>query len=246
MNFEKMKLNLKSYHITVPVIVILVLLISCLAYFLYSCHLGGTSGQRISSIMPNLDPPKKMFVFIANAVMDSKQLFMTKKMSPNFSSVFASKQEADTVEKEARAFFKSHYGLSDAYLNLAMSELKVNPVAGYTDQESGEIVRDGGFVVMALKGKTLYGKYGGAKGVTSNKMLMLPYGYYMFGNNRIRYKGIYPMVTFSTYDGNVSGIDCKIEDDATGQTGMAQGVFFTKKLANGKDHILIKNVLTLN
>ena len=63
---------------------------------------------------------------------------------------------------------------------------------------------------------------------------------------RIRYKGIYPMVTFNTYDGDVTGIDCGIEDDATGQTGLAQGIFFKKKLANGKDHIVIKNVLTLN
>lgn len=242
MNFEKIKL--KSYHITLPVIVLLVVLISCLAYFLYKCHLGGTAGQRVSSIMPNLDPPKKMFVFIVNAVMDGKKLFMVKKMTPNFTSVFTNKQEVDVVEKEARAFFKSRYGLSDAYLNLTMSELKVNPVARYTDQESGELVRDGGFVVIVPKGKKLYGKYGGTKGVASNKMLMLPYGYYMFGDNRIRYMGIYPMVTFNTYDGDVTGIDCGIE---TGNmSGTAQGVFFKKKLANGKDHIVIKNVLTLN
>ncbi len=55
-----------------------------------------------------------------------------------------------------------------------------------------------------------------------------------------------PMITFSSYDHKYTPISCVIEDDSTGQTGHAEGIYIQTKLANGKDHILIKNVLTLN
>jgi len=233
----------KSNYITIPVIVILLLLLFLSTFFLFKCYFGGTTGQRVSSMMPNLNPPKKTFVFIANAVMDSKKLFTTRKLSDNFVSVFTD-EERPVVEQEARTFFKNHYGLSDTFLNTFMTELTVNPKSNYTDNESGERIIDGGFVVMIPKGMKLYGKYGGKSGVASNKSGMLPFGYYMFNGKRIRYKGVCPMVAHSTYDGNYSPIDCLIEYN--GMTGLAQGVYINKKLKGGMDHIVIKNVLTLN
>ncbi len=239
--FDKIKnFELRLIH-GYSAIVTLVILV--LVYFLYKCYFGATAGQRVSTMIPNLNPPSKMIVLIANSVMDSKKLFSTKKMDKNFVSVFTD-EERMKVKQEATAFFKDHYGLSDSFLNTFMTELAVNPKANYTNMDSGKRIKDGGYVVMVIKGTKLYGKYGGTSGVASNKNVVLPFGYYMFNDTKVRYKGTCPMVTFDSYDASYTPISCKIE--MNGLTGMAEGIYIKTKLKNGLDHVLIKNVLTFN
>ena len=182
-----------------------------------------------------------MYVLIANAMMDSKKLFIIKKMTPGFKSIFTDEERAK-VEKEARAFFKEHYGVSDVFLNTFMSEMYVNPEGNYRDQASGEIVRDGGFSCMVPKGKKLKGKYGGPDGVASDRTIILPFGYYLFNGKKIKYFGMCPMMTFNAFDHQYTPISCEIE--MNGKRGTAEGIYIQTKLKNGLDHILIKNVLT--
>ncbi len=254
MKFPPIKTLIK--YLTLPVFIVLFILISFLAYMLFKCYFGGTKGQRVSRIMPNLNPPKKMNVFMANSVMDSKKLFLTKKMHKDiFKSVFTD-AERPKVKAEAIAFFKKQYGFSDAYLNTFMSELTVNPVAGYMDTNSKQKVVDGGYILMILPNTKLRGLFGGDKGVVLNKMAMLPFGYYRYGdgdgNNMttIRYFGEVPMVMYNTYYGTYSPIDCTIQMANIGQpptlSGKAQGIYINRKLKNGLDHVLIKNVLTFH
>ncbi len=236
-----MKLRIISFAFVIVIIV--------LAYFLYTCHFGATSGQRVFPTPTTLEH-QLMLVFVADAVMDADKLFLTKKLSGgDFISMFNT-QELETVKENSTKFFKEYFGLSDAYLNLAMSELRVNPKGNYRTPDGNSVV-DGGFVVPVPKGMKLYGLYGGKNGVASDRAGVLAYGHYKIQDGyNIIYKSTCPLVSFSTFDGNYNPIDCYVEiiqspnPREIGMKGKAIGVYKNTKVNNELNHIVIRNVLT--
>ena len=229
-----------------------------LIYMLYQCYFGGIGKQ---SIWPNPKMPKaeEFISFMADQVMDADKMFIIKMPgTKNFKSVFDNVNEQKEAERLATNFFKKQFGLSDAYLNVFMKELRVNDEAGYhanyikSMPERKIPLVDGGYAVYVLPNKKLYGQYGGRVGVSSQKSGILAFGYYKMANMyKIRYWSMCPLTTYMTYDGNYTIVDCDIEiEDApnrslVGLKGKAQGIYRTTKL-NRLNHLTIRNVLTFN
>lgn len=228
--------------------ILAIFLILALGYFLYQCQFGATPGQRVMQV-PTLTPFDLTMQFTADQIMDPNMLFLMKSgFSGEFPTMFTT-DELAVVKQNALAFFKESFGLSDAYLNLTATELRVNPDSNY--QSSGMPIMDGGFVVPIPKGMPLHGKYGGESGVASSKQTILAYGHYVLPNGyTIIYKSTCPMITFSTFDGNYTPIDCYTEilespnPSDVGMQGKAIGLYRSTLLANGQSLVVIRNVLT--
>lgn len=177
-----------------------------------------------------------------------------------------SDEEDAIMKKEAIKFFKSQYGVSDTYLKIFMKRFKQNTLAGYQASYLSSAphlqnvpVLDGGYLLYFVPGVRLHGKYGGKSGYTVQKPGFAPYGYYVLNDNlgntlyKIEYKAICPLVTVNTYDGHYTVIDCDVKileaptnESLVGLTGKAQGMQKKFKLSNGKDHIVIRNLLVFD
>lgn len=227
-------------------ILALLVVISLLAYFLYKCHKGATIGQRKMPV-PNIQPPTLSMVFTADKVMDADDLFIMKLKLDRNLSVFKTDAERTSFKEKASKFFKEHYGLPSLY---PIMELRVNPKSKY--QSKGSMLMDGGFATKIPKGMTLHGNFGGKDGVALDVPGILAYGLYRLPNGYvILYKSMCPMVTYSNYMWSVTPIMCDVEilespnKSEIGKKGKAIGTYFNVPLVNGKNHIVIRNVLTL-
>ncbi len=234
--------------------IVLIIFIIILAYLLYSCHTSTIGRQRLWPV-PKIQSPKEMIVYLADQIMDSGKLFLIKTPGTTIPSIFKTPQELNRVKQDAFNYFQKQFGLSNTFLNNLMFEITVNPEGNYhveymSNQSNQKLsITDGGFTAYIPKGMTLYGNYGGKTGVASNLPGVLAFGYYIFGNNKVKYYGLCPLSTLETYDGNYTFVDCEVEVEEgalKGMKGKAQGIYINKKLTNGKNHIAIRNVLTLN
>jgi hypothetical protein len=177
-----------------------------------------------------------------------------------FKTIFESDEEKEKMRLEATNYFKEQFGLSETFITTLMRELRVNDAGNYKAQSiksnpnlNGTPVVDGGYAAYVPPGTMLYGRYGGKAGIKINKSGVLAYGYYIInGNYKIVYKSPCPLQSFKTYDADYNPIDCDVEvvaspkADLVGLKGKAIGVMRTAKLGGGKNHITIRNVLSLD
>ncbi len=234
--------------------IILIVIILVLILFLYNCHSATIGSQRLWPV-PTIKPPKELIVFLADKVMDASKLFLIKLSGTTIPSIFKNQQEREKVKQDAFNYFQKQFGLSNTFLNTLMFELTVNENANYhveyisSKPNQKYTLVDGGYTAYIPKGMKLYGNYGGKNGVASNLSGLLAFGYYIFGENVIKYYGLCPLTSLETYDGNYTFVDCEVEVESgplKGLKGKAQGIYINKKLKNGLNHIVIRNVLTFN
>lgn len=259
MNFDKFVKSATNivktfnYRKWLPFVVIIYLM-----YLILRCQFG--LGKQRTWPVPKIVPHREFITFIADKNMTGDLFHTDLSNDPKFKDIFSSDAERALVKKEAIAFFKNQYGFSDWYLNLAMKKIRVNTEesnyrANYiqSDPRNQYQIRDGGYVVILPPGKRLYGRYGGKWGIPVAKQSIIPFGYYIFGNQyRFRYYAICPMASVSTYDGDYTIVDCNIDvvshpvRNLIGATGKAQGMYRSNKLSDGRTNIVIRNILTLN
>ena len=248
-------MDFKDYikHNQLQTVILIIVII--LIYLLYKCHFYNID-QRIWYI-PKIKKNKEVMLFEANAIMNSNDLFQIHLPGLSPPSIFKNNKDKKDAYIKAKKFYKNQYGLSDSYLNLFMHEVFVNRDADYgvvyMQSKTGNKkikMKDGGFVVYVPKGKKLYGQYGGKYGVASDRPGSLAFGYYITNDNLINYFGLCPLVNFTTYDGTYTPIDCDVKiikannKKLIGLKGKAQGIYIDRKLKNGKNHVIIKNMLT--
>jgi hypothetical protein len=206
---------------------------------------------------------EQMILAISDIKMNSDDTFIINyDGKKEFAHVFDSEEERELVRKEARAYFKKQYGMSDWYLDLAMVEVTVNPKIGYRayyDQDTKKFnqrMEDGGFVVYVPPSFMLKGRYGGENGVMVTQTGLIPYGHYRIldNNNKVQYKIIYsapcPLQSIDRYDATYMPIDCDVEiiqapnEELVGLKGKAQGIHRDIKISGRKkNHITIRNVM---
>ncbi len=249
-----MKINYQ--YLTFALVIILLLLI--FGWLVWGCYFPSIAQRKWP--VPKIEPNKEFIVFLQDKIMDSgKQFLINLPTVTDFPSVFSTK-EREIVRQEAHEFFQKQFGLSNAFLKVFMYEITINPDAGYNvyhvQSNPGQKYKliDGGFTAYIPAHKKLYGRYGGKSGVAGTIQGVLAYGYYIWGNDeyRVRYKGMCPLSTMVTYDGNYTFIDCDVEivkapnPSLVGLKGKAIGIYKVNKLSNGLDHLVIRNVLTIS
>lgn len=242
--------NLSSFSYLVITVIIIVLV-----YLLHQNYFGGDTRQKLYP-RPQLPSGKEVQVLTANTIGDRTQMFLIGK------SPYASNQEMEKIKNQARAYFKSQFGLSDSFLNTYMYSVLVNPNLGYHLQYSQSVpgyqgkIQDGGFTCYLPKGQKLYGNYGGSSGISCDKDSLLTYGHHLIGDKyRIRYWSSSPVKTYSSFDGDYTPIDCDLEIEHApesrliGLKGKSEGIYIKKRLIPDstkpmeKDHLIIRNIL---
>lgn len=239
------------------IIAILIICLLILAYYSYSCFFPSTEQRR----WPQMSLPKhtEFITFVADAHLDPGTWIKFNMPTPGFKSMFKSKEELEKVKRESINYFKTQFGLSESFINTLMREIRINDDAGYKAQHISSKpdkqmkVIDGGFAMYVPPGTTLYGRYGGKKGVTLTQPAVLAYGWYLVGDlHKIVYKSQCPLQWYITYDAQYNPIDCDIEiveskiSDMIGLKGKAVGLYRNMKLSNGKEYVSIRNVLSLD
>jgi hypothetical protein len=241
-----------KYTIAILIVIILVLL-----YYVYKCNFPSVEQRIWPGFKPFSD--KEFMILMADADINMKEdpLFIAGKTLSKDVSMYNTPEERNSVKKDAIAFFKKQFGLSSAYINTAILELRVNPKSKYHAREikgqPGEklTLQDGGFIVYLPANKTLYGDYGGKNGVSQSMPGILTYGHYIFGKYKIRYTSACPLFTYRAYDANYSPVDCNvlIEDsphkEHIGLRGKARGIMMNYKIRGGLNHISIRNTITI-
>lgn len=258
-----MNYKLENYHYVAIGIAVLVVLCLCCSYFFTA-----TIGQRTFPSNMIQENPTGMYKYMVTVIADikfpSEELFLINyDGAQDFSHIFDSEEERKQVKEEAIKYFKTQFGLSDTFLNLAMFELTVNPKVGYRayyDQDNKQYnntMKDGGYVIYVPPYKALYGRYGGKNGVSSSDAGTLTYGHYKIFDNSGKnittmiYESPCPLQVASRYDANYTPIDCDVKviksnnSDLVGLEGKAQGLHRDIKITGAKkNHIVIKNVMT--
>lgn len=244
------KLN-KTIILAFVIVVLLVILVNSYAGFL-----SRKRKYNVKTVQPK--PHREVISLIVDNVMHKKDMFNTAKTNDKtFKHIFSSDAEREQLKQEAMTFYKTHYGLPGWYLKLFMRQVNANThLSKYrvdylqSDPKFEGIIKDGGYVVMILPGFPIFGKYG--KGIVLKKPVVIPYGYYVFGENdeyKIKYITRRPWASIKTYDGDYTIIDYDLEITAApkkelvGLKGRANGLYRVFELVNGKQHILIKNIL---
>jgi len=239
----------------IPIIALLIVTI-LLGYLVFKSN-NPTRTQRLWPI-PKPFTGRERMVFMADAILNLKKdpIFLIKKDLGKLST-FKTMIEKQTLKNKASAFFKKQFGISDNFLNLFMMELHVNDKMGYhaeciksTEKSVSIPILDGGFIVFIPAGITLTGIYGGKNGVKSDRPGVLAYGYYTFGPYKIKYFGVCPLQSWSTYDNTYSYVDCDViiekspKKSDIGLHGKAVGIMINSKLRGGMNSVVIRNVLT--
>lgn len=249
--------NLNKLDYRFIIIVILILALVGIVYYSYSCFFPSMN-QRIWPIT-KLPKHTEFITFVADSMLEPGILFQFNMPTEGFQSIFKSDDEKEKMKQDAINYFKEQFGLSETFITTLMREIRVNDAGGYKAESvksnpnlNGTHVIDGGYAAYIPPGTTLYGRYGGKTGVKINISGVLAYGYYIINDYKILYKSPCPLQSFKTYDADYNPIDCDVEvvsgtnTDLIGLKGKAIGVMRTAKLNNGKDHITIRNVLSLD
>lgn len=240
-----MKLVGKVWLFILILTLVIILLVS---YFIFQ-YTNETKRQRKYS-QPQKKQDKNVMILIGDSVLPNNQLFLTETSeNQNINDIDILK-----LQKMAHQFFQKQYGLDDSYIKKFMKKTEVNSKVGYhyvtTDGEVLPVI-DKGFSCYIPERKSLYGKYGGKNGLITNRDSILMYGYYQIGDRyKILYKCEEPFETFITYNGSYTPINYDIEmleasdDHLVGLKGKGEGIYKNRKLNNGENSVVIRNILT--
>ena len=249
MNFAKKNLYL----------ILLVLIFLIIMYYAYNyiTTCVGCDERIYPNVRMNKNPLFKEFIVAtADKMIDSSNIFQYKHpFNTKFKSIFSDK-EKPKVKSAAKNFFKTAFGISDAYMNLFMYELRVNDELDYkayytqSSRKKAVPILDGGYVCFILPKTTVYGTYGGKDGVLVPQGSVIVYGYYIFEGYKIRYWSMCPLSPVKRYDATYTPIDCDLliekapNKNLIGLKGKAQGLYKVINVRGLTHHATVRNVMT--